>query len=77
MALNFNHTFLNEDFQQCHDPMQIPYHERLKEIFPEMNFDELEQLMANLKDSASANIVATCRYEYCRYVRNINKQLTK
>ena len=60
--------FLNEKFNEVLNPIKVPCHDVLKEIFPEMEFDVVLQngLMQNLRNSINMDIVATCRYKNCR-----------
>ena len=60
--------FLNEEFIEVLNPIKVPCHDVLKEIFPEMEFDVvlLNGLMQNLRNSINMDIVATCRYKNCR-----------
>ena len=59
--------FLNEEFIEVLNPIKVPCHDVLKEIFPEMEFDVVQNgLMQTLRNSINMDIVATCRYENCR-----------
>ena len=60
--------FLNEEFIEVLNPIKVPCHDVLKEIFPEMEFDVVLQngLMQTLRNSINMDIVATCRYKNCR-----------
>ena len=59
-------VFIKENLDEDLEPMSIPCHRKLKEIFPEMDFEDLQQrLMSNLRYSVKDK-VATCRYDLCR-----------
>ena len=59
--------FLNEEFIEVLNPIKVPCHDVLKEIFPEMEFDVVQNgLMQTLRNSINMDVVATCRYKNCR-----------
>ena len=59
--------FLNEELDEILDPIKVPCHDVLREIFPEMDFDALQKgWMLTLRNSVNMDIVATCRYKNCR-----------
>ena len=71
LALNANTEFLNETFDEDEvEPyIGVPYHKGLVEIFPEFDIAELKKsLMSRLRSTQNSEIVATCRYEHCRYI---------
>ena len=75
LSLNDEFVFIKEDLDEELQPMSILCHRKLKEIFPELDFEDLQQrLMSNLRYSIKDK-VATCRYDLCRYVI-IRKLLT-
>ena len=66
LSLNDEFVFIKEDLDKELEPMSILCHRKLKEIFPEMDFEDLQRrLMSNLRYSVKDK-VATCRYELCR-----------
>ena len=59
--------FLDVELDEYLDPMRVHYQEGLKEIFPEMNFEELQQtMMITLRNSPNVDVVATCRSDFCK-----------
>ena len=71
--------YLNEKFNEVLNPIKVPCHDVLKEIFPEMEFDVVLQngLMQTLRNSINMDIVATCRYKNCREIQYTLVFITK
>ena len=67
LALRIGYEFLNEALDEVLEPINVPCHDVLKEIFPEMEFDALQnRLMLTLRKSINVAVIATCRYKNCR-----------